>query len=326
MPTVIQETTNLKNDTSDYGLSRFSTVSGALEFLNNSENQIQFLEPGDSVRAYVHNRGGNGVTLSFDDDTFAAHNVIQGKQYQIKITPDLPYDGNFSTSVYNLTEPKVFADLNQDQILRTIGYDLFNNNQSAYVDGSLYSDVFTVEASAPHFFEVSMPTTNPGFDATGRMLHEVTIGYNIELIDISVGESNQNVPAPDITFEKAENVSLLYAAALDRRPDADGLNYWLGNVAGGQNVEAIADSFINSNEFIERFGSGNDEEYIDRLYLNVLDRQPDQAGYDFWLEVMSQGQTRADVLIEFAESPENREGAAWLSELTYNHSDNDWLI
>ena len=283
MPTIIQETSNLQNDTDVYGLSNFSTVPGALDFLNNPESQIQFLEPGETVRAYVHNRGGNGLRLSFDDDTFATHNVIQGKQYQIKITPDLPYDGNFSTSVYNLMQPKVLADLNQDQILRTVGYDFFNNNQSAYVDGSLYSDVFTVEASAPHFFEVSMPTTNPGYDASGRMLHEVTIGYNIELIDVSIGELNHNAPAPDITFQKAENVSLLYAAALDRRPDADGLNYWLSNVTGGQSIEAVANSFINSNEFIERFGSGSDEEYIDRLYLNVVLRHftwiwPDRIG------------------------------------------------
>jgi len=327
MPTIIQETPELKNDTSAYGLSMFSTVPGALEFLNDPESQIQFLEPGNTVRAYVHNRGGNGVRLSTDEDTFAAHNVIQGNEYQIKITPDLPYDGNFNTSVYNLTQPKVLADLNQEEIIRTVGYDLFNDNQSAYEEGALYSDVFTVEASAPHFFEVSMPTTNPGFDASGRMLNEVTIGYNIELIDLSTGESNQDVPIPDITFEKAENVALLYAAALDRRPDAEGLNYWLSNVAGGQSMKHVADSFINSDEFIERFGLGSDEEFIDRLYLNVLDRQPDQSGYDYWVDVISQGEkTRANVLIDFAQSPENREGAEWLSELSYNPSDNDWLI
>lgn len=328
MAQLIQETPNLADDTDAYGLSLFSNVTRAREFANDPDTQLQLLEPGETVRAYVHNRGGNGIRLSTDEDTFLTYNMVQGKEYQLKITPDLPYDGLFSASVYNLTPPTSFLNaLNEEQILRTVGYDFFNNNQSAYEDGSLYSDVFTADVSAPHFYEVSMPTTNPGFDAAGNMLNSVTIGYNIKLIDLSVGDVvNGNEPLADITFEKAESVSLLYAAALDRRPDAEGLNYWLNNVTGGQDIEAIANAFIHSDEFIEQFGSGNNEEYIERLYLNVLDRQPDQSGYDYWLEVMSGGQSRADVLTEFAESPENREGATWLSELSYDPSNNDWLI
>lgn len=326
MAAPIQETPNLQNDTSAYELSMFSTVPGAKEFLNDPESQLQFLEPGDTVRAYVHNRGGYGISLSFDDDTFVAHNIVQGREYQLKITPDLPYDGYFSASVYNLQEPKVLADLNQEQILSDVGYDLFDNMQSAYVDGALYSEAFTAEASAPQFFEVSMPTTGVEFDQSGNIINSVTIGYNITLIDLSAGDNSSDAPLPDITPEKAENVALLYAAALDRRPDAEGLNYWLNNVAGGQNIEAIADSFISSDEFIELFGSGNNAEYIDRLYLNVLDRQPDQSGYDYWLNAMVQGQSRADVLVEFAESPENRESAVWLSELDYDPLNHDWLI
>ena len=131
MAAPIQETPNLQNDTSAYELSMFSTVPGAVEFLNDPESQIQFLEPGDTVRAYVHNRGGNGISLSFDDDTFVAHNIVQDREYQLKITPDLPYDGYFSASVYNLQAPKVLADLNQEQILNDVGYDLFDNMQSA---------------------------------------------------------------------------------------------------------------------------------------------------------------------------------------------------
>ena len=37
----------------------------------------------------------------------------------------------------------------------------------------------------------------------------------------------------------------------------------------------------------------------------MLDRIPDQGGYDFWLGAMGRGATRADILVSFSESPEN---------------------
>jgi serralysin len=38
----------------------------------------------------------------------------------------------------------------------------------------------------------------------------------------------------------------------------------------------------------------------------VLNRAPDTAGYDYWLDEMARGMTRELVLIGFSESAENR--------------------
>ena len=42
-----------------------------------------------------------------------------------------------------------------------------------------------------------------------------------------------------------------------------------------------------------------------KLYNNVLDRNPDQAGFDFWLGALANGATREDILVNFSESKEN---------------------
>jgi hypothetical protein len=42
------------------------------------------------------------------------------------------------------------------------------------------------------------------------------------------------------------------------------------------------------------------------LYANVLQRPADAEGYEFWTNVLSSGVTRAELLVEFSESDENR--------------------
>jgi hypothetical protein len=44
---------------------------------------------------------------------------------------------------------------------------------------------------------------------------------------------------------------------------------------------------------------------VDALYANVLHREPDASGYDFWLHAL-QVAARDDVLVHFSESAENQ--------------------
>lgn len=61
----------------------------------------------------------------------------------------------------------------------------------------------------------------------------------------------------------------------------------------------------------------SDETFIDLLYQNILDRAPDQAGYTYWVDHLygtNKGGlnpsgvvlSRADVLVGFSESAENK--------------------
>ncbi len=98
----------------------------------------------------------------------------------------------------------------------------------------------------------------------------------------------------------------LYGAALDRSPDDLGMAYWLGLAAAGQSLRETADFFLQSSEFADRFGAGLDASgFLDRLYNNVLERDADLAGEEYWLEQLAAGIGRPDVLLAFVNSPEN---------------------
>ena len=101
----------------------------------------------------------------------------------------------------------------------------------------------------------------------------------------------------------------LYNASFKRLPDPDGLRYWIGNFSSGKDDErAVASSFLASAEFKQRYGENvSNESYVETLYINVLGRDYDQAGYNYWLGNLNNGvETRYELLLGFSESVENK--------------------
>ncbi len=116
--------------------------------------------------------------------------------------------------------------------------------------------------------------------------------------------SDTNV-ALDITGT-AGQAYRIYKAAFDRAPDPGGLGFWINAMDDGSSLTGVADGFISSPEFQKLFGANvSDIDYVTKLYNNVLDRNPDQGGYDFWLGALANGATRSDILVNFSESKEN---------------------
>ena len=70
----------------------------------------------------------------------------------------------------------------------------------------------------------------------------------------------------------------LYWAFFNRLPDTSGLTFWIRRVRSGTSLDDIAYAFSQTAEAVRRFGSLDDDHYIDQLYLNVLDRAPTRAG------------------------------------------------
>ena len=106
--------------------------------------------------------------------------------------------------------------------------------------------------------------------------------------------------------EIAGSAYRIYKAAFDRAPDIGGLGFWINAMDDGASLTSVAAGFINSPEFKQLYGANvTDRDFVTKVYTNVLDRNPDQSGYDFWLGAMGRGATRADILASFSESPEN---------------------
>ncbi len=100
-------------------------------------------------------------------------------------------------------------------------------------------------------------------------------------------------------------IDRLYVAYFLRRPDFDGLRYWIDQRGSGTTVTQIADSFADGNEFQARYGSLTFGDFVDQLYRDVLGREPDVAGRDYWLaELAADRVTRGNIVVQFTEGAE----------------------
>ncbi|MGZ8295391.1 MAG: DUF4214 domain-containing protein, partial [Telluria sp.] len=109
----------------------------------------------------------------------------------------------------------------------------------------------------------------------------------------------------------AGGVYRLYRAALGRAPDEGGLGYWIGAGDSGVALAAMAQGFIDSGEFSAAYGALDNAAFVARLYANVLQRAPDDAGLAFHLDLLERAVTTRNLtLLAFSESAENQDALA----------------
>ena len=171
-----------------------------------------------------------------------------------------------------------------------------------------------------HSLGLGEPGADPRFDQTDTAIsynlgkatdwqNEPTAADTAALMQLWGPENDsQSIPSPGL-IARDKAVDRLYTAAFGRMPDQEGVSYW-NNLINDKimNYQGVAQSFVNSPEFSERFGSDiNDEAFITNLYTNVLGRAPDTNGLEYWLNEMdTNGMSRSSALIGFADSTENR--------------------
>lgn len=110
------------------------------------------------------------------------------------------------------------------------------------------------------------------------------------------------------------HVARFYEAAFDREPGPLELQYYVAVAEKGLSPQQIsqgaipasawndiASFFANSPEFLAQAASGD---AIVHFYMNVLDRAPDAIELGFYHDQLKSGFSTADILQEFANSPE----------------------
>jgi len=191
-------------------------------------------------------------------------------------------------------------------------------NQTVFT-GSSSDDVFTASGAGSGLSfngGDGVDTVRYGVAASALQITPNGSGYSItgsngvdNLLGVERIQFSDKVIALDINGN-AGQAYRIYQAAFNRKPDAAGLKYWVVVRDKGASLDAIAGGFIASAEFSALYGSNlTHEQYVAKLYNNVLHRAYEQAGFDYWTGLLNQGRlTRAQVLAYFADSPENQAG------------------
>lgn len=136
-----------------------------------------------------------------------------------------------------------------------------------------------------------------GYSATGAN-GEVDGLFNVERIKF-----NDGWKAID---DNSATIFRLYQAIMGRPSDEGGLGFWTNHLDNGTLLTTIASGFMDEPEFDTLYGAApSNQEFIYKLYDNVLNREPDAGGLLYWTAQIDRI-GKAQLVIEFSESPENQ--------------------
>jgi hypothetical protein len=98
----------------------------------------------------------------------------------------------------------------------------------------------------------------------------------------------------------------LYRAAFDREAETDGLRYWVGERDRGVSLTRMAQLFSTTPEFRNAYDALDDTAFVTAIYRNILGREPEAAGRDYWVGRLADGMARHQLLASFSESAEHK--------------------
>ncbi len=167
------------------------------------------------------------------------------------------------------------------------------------IDGGTGLDTVIMAGNASNF---AITPVGSAFQLRVKSSGDIDSLFNVERLQFS----DKSI-ALDINGT-AGQAYRLYQAAFGRKPDLEGLGYWIKDMDKGSSLTTVAAGFFQSAEFQKLYGANpSTTTLITNFYQNVLHRAPDQAGFDYWNNQLSKGQiTAAGALASFCESTENQ--------------------
>ena len=177
---------------------------------------------------------------------------------------------------------------------------------------------------------VPVLNTDPGTTTVGGGLTvDTTVqgASTIQPLDVAL---LRDAGLPALTDQELQEyqVARLYFGAFGRVADSGGLilqfdayHALTGNLAG--NLEGTAAGLVASPEFMARYGTLSDADYVRTVYQNALGRQPDAATVASYLATTISGvrqfvPTRGSILVSITESDEARGRLSANANITYS--------
>ena len=119
------------------------------------------------------------------------------------------------------------------------------------------------------------------------------------------GPAINKKPAGSYDKNSSGFINLFYNRLLLRNPESEGLNAWISRIGDGSiSDKDLVKKIIFGEECQTRIGDYSDSEFITFLYSAIFNRNPEDLGYQAWMDRMASGMTREEVVSGFSQSDE----------------------
>lgn len=216
--------------------------------------------------------------------------------------------GGSDTITAGPTDDRVQGFAGDDTISTGAGNDwIAEGAGNDTIDGGAGYDAVVYEGKFADYVVARTATgykvTHPVFSTDGTVPSDVDQLVNVERLYFS----DKHVALIDASSTGGQ-VFRMYQAAFGRAPDEAGLDFWsLQMDTQGLKLDAMADGFIQSDEYHQLYGSNaSNRDLVAKYYEHVLHRAPDESGLAFWAGVLDNHKaSQAQVLAAISESPEH---------------------
>jgi hypothetical protein len=221
---------------------------------------------------------------------YQLNGMILGKPVENTISA-IYHDTNSSTALPGLS----FSG--SGTLLGTLGCDTFTPSGVATIKAGLGIDKVIFSGKAADY------TITHNIDGSTTVKNSMITDI---LTDVERLQFTDKTIALDVNGNGGQ-IYRLYQAAFNRTPDKQGLGDWLYAMDHGTDLLSVSLGFIQSVEFQTKYQNQTAPEIITHLYQNVLHRDPEQAGLDYWVNQLTSGaQSGQQILVGFSESNENQ--------------------
>ena len=91
------------------------------------------------------------------------------------------------------------------------------------------------------------------------------------------------------TQDSINLVQQMYVAYYGRPGDPGGINFWAEKFDSSSNLDAVLDSFGNSQEYSDNFGTLDNEALVNGLFQQMYNRDADSGGLSFYVGRLESG-------------------------------------
>jgi Peptidase M10 serralysin C terminal/Domain of unknown function (DUF4214) len=151
-----------------------------------------------------------------------------------------------------------------------------------------------------------------------KLVYKINGDQSIKVIDNIIGRdgidnlmSIENIKFSDYTFDTTNvvktaqltsqqifDITSLYVATFNRAPDALGIDYWGARIFDGMKMSDIAKSFFSQSEASKLYPATLDNDtFVNKIYQNVLGRNPDTDGFNYWKKQLDTGVVSKDMFV-----------------------------
>ena len=199
-----------------------------------------------------------------------------------------------------------------------------------YLDGGAGTDILKFSSTLGATKSLRLETLDTGTILVSMQDGITWAARNIENLQFQDFSVNLNIRQNAASISKKDLTALqdLYVAFFNRIPEADGLNYWIGEFKSGRTISQIGDIFYEAalaySELTKYSPTMSSESFVNIVYKNVLGRidGADAEGLNYWSTRLNNGLDSHGSLVHSilnsAHSMKGNETWGWVADLLDN--------